>query len=136
MADSYEFMIRRVVGDPRACGLSVCRTLYDLVSGAMRYRHGAQEGIYDEHGNPRVAIVRKIKAINSALHDYVMHPHSDADLAEYETSFLDRIALSRQPAMADSASRSGSTRAAPTARASPSYLAARNPSSSPSTAGK
>ena len=87
MADSYEFMIRRVVGDPRAGGLSVCRTLYDLVSGAMRYRHGAQEGIYDEHGNPRVAIVRKIKAINSALHDYVMHPHSDADLAEYETRF-------------------------------------------------
>ena len=52
MADSYEFMIRRVVGDPRACGLSVCRTR------AMRYRHGAQEG-YDEHGNPRVAIVRQ-----------------------------------------------------------------------------
>ena len=52
----------------------------------------------DEHGNPRVAVVRKIKEINGALYDHVLHPHSDADLAEYETRFLDRIALSRQPA--------------------------------------
>ena len=98
MAESYEFMIRRVVRDPRVCGLSVCRTLYDLVSGAMRYRHGAQEGIYDEHGNPRVPIIRKIKEMNSALYDHVLDPRSDDDLAESETMFLGRIALSRQSA--------------------------------------
>ena len=98
MAESYEVMIRRVVQDPRVCGLSVCRTLYDLVSGAMRYRHGAQEGIYDEHGNPRVAIIRKIKEINSALYDHVLNPQSDDELAEAEALLLSRIALSRQPA--------------------------------------
>ena len=98
IAESYEFMIRRVVQDPRVCGLSVCRTLYDLVSGAMRYRHGALEGIYDEHGNPRVPVVRKIKEINSALYDHVLNPQCDAELAESETLFLERIALSRQPA--------------------------------------
>ena len=98
MAESYEFMIRRVVQDPRVCGLSVCRTLYDLVSGAMRYRHGAQEGIYDEHGNPRVAIIRKIREINSALYDHVLNPRSDDDLAQAEALLLSRIALSRQPA--------------------------------------
>ena len=98
MAESYEFMIRRVVRDPRVCGLSVCRTLYDLVSGAMRYRHGAQEGIYDEHGNPRVPVVRKIKEINSALYDHVLNPQCDDDLAESEAMFLGRVALSRQPA--------------------------------------
>ncbi len=91
-------MIRRVLRDPRVCGLSVCRTLYDLVSGAMRYQHGAQEGIYDEHGNPRVAIVRKITEMNSALYDHVLNPQCDDDLAESETMLLARIALSRQPA--------------------------------------
>ena len=64
----------------------------------MRYRHGALEGIYDEHGNPRVPIIRKIKEMNSALYDHVLDPRSDDDLAESETMFLGRIALSRQPA--------------------------------------
>ena len=91
-------MIRRVLRDPRVCGLSVCRTLYDLVSGAMRYQHGAQEGIYDEHGNPRVAIVRKITEMNSALYDHVLNLQCDDDLAESETMLLARIALYRQPA--------------------------------------
>ena len=98
MAESYEFMIQRVLRDPRVCGLSVCRTLYDLVSGAMRYRHGALEGIYDEHGNPRDAIVPKIKEMNGAVYDHVLNPQSDDDLAQSETMFLSRIALSRQPA--------------------------------------
>ena len=98
MAGSYEFMIRRVVRDPRVCGLSVCRTLYDLVSGAMRYQHGALEGIYDEHGNPRVPVVRKIQEINSTLYDHVLNPQCDAELAESEALFLGRIALSRQRA--------------------------------------
>ena len=63
-----------------------------------RHRHGAQEGIYDEHGNPRIPIIRKIKEINSALYEHVLNPPSDDDLAESEAMFLSRIALSRQSA--------------------------------------
>jgi hypothetical protein len=97
MAETYELMIRRVLGDPRVCGLSICRTLYDLVSGAMRYRQGALEGIYDERGNPRVPIVKKIKEVNNSLYDHVLNPLSDEQLAEAEAPFLKRLAQSKEP---------------------------------------
>ena len=97
MAETYQLMVRRVLGDPRVCGLSICRTLYDLVSGAMRYRQGALEGIYDERGNPRVPIVNKIKEVNSTLYDYVLNPLNDEELAEAEASFLKKLAQSKEP---------------------------------------
>lgn len=91
-------MIRRVVQDPRVCGLSVCRTLYDLVSGKMRSHHAANEGIYNDKGTPRMPIMNKIKAVNDALYDYVLNPLSDEELAQAEGPFLEWLGRSHEPA--------------------------------------
>lgn len=78
--------MRRVIGDRRVCGLSVCRTFYDLPTGPTRTLRGALEGIFDEHGNPREAIVDAMIEENSKIYDYALNPLKEEELAEVEKS--------------------------------------------------
>lgn len=87
-AQNYQNLMKRVVGDRRVCGVSVCRTFYDLLSGPLRTNGGAYEGIFDEHGNPREAIVQALKTENAKIYDYALNPLAETQLQEVEEEFL------------------------------------------------
>lgn len=89
MAELYRLIVRRVLGDPRVCGVSICRTLYDLVTGPMVNKHHAFEGIYDEEGMPRDRLIATIKQENQQLYERALTPLPDVALRDMQERFVE-----------------------------------------------
>ena len=79
-ADLYRRSLECHARNPSVSGVCYCGTLWDLDEGPMR-SHGHLEGLYDQQGNPRPALVETVSQANASLHAVAIEPAGEDRLA-------------------------------------------------------